>query len=137
VIFHDWCLSAVLEDPNKQGRLSTFLVDPSCGGNTPTVYAQCLNGGHIMLLNESSNESIVCADFTLNGTEGIYCGITCDTSRSMTNTNTTTNTTVTEYCTNVYLAVGGNSIDGPFGSIQYMCEGGYHRTSRSRFLIRL
>ena len=86
------------------------LMDPYCFiGDSPTLIVTCY--GENMTLLGTSHESIKCLKMNLplveNGTS-FECVNTCTSE-------------TTPPCTSVYMA-SDESIDGPFGSINYICE---------------
>lgn len=83
------------------------LRDPVCLSIPPVLFLSC-RGSEIRLLNNSSMFS--CGDSFLDGFQQttLRCVPTCLTD---------------DECQAVYLAIGGNTEDGPFGSLEFSCHG--------------
>ena len=85
------------------------LLDPSCTGDVPVLRISCISAQNMTILGKSS-ESIECSPIDIADIEG-------DTSYECINTCNGT------ACNDVYLSTQVELRDGPFGSIQFMCEG--------------
>jgi hypothetical protein len=87
-----------------------YLRDVNCVGPAAAIQVSCY-GPNIQLLN-TSDPSIVCSTPFLDDFDWttIECNNTCATDAA---------------CQSVYVNVGGNFGDGPFGEIFFLCEGNY------------
>lgn len=84
------------------------LQDDNCLTAKPVIQIACQ--GYIQVVN-TSNPSILCGTFPTideSGWSYLRCNNTCSTDSA---------------CQDVYLAVGGNSLDGPFGGVEFRCAG--------------
>ena len=84
------------------------LLDPSCTGDVPTLVVTCLKGQNMTILRRS-HESIICNPEDLD-----FVGF--EDALSYRCINSCSGTT----CNDVYISTYTN---GPYGSIQFMCEG--------------
>jgi hypothetical protein len=98
------------------------ITDPSCTGDAPVLQISCLSAQNMTILGKSS-ESIKCSPIDLSGIQG-------DTSYQCVNTCNGTS------CNDVYLStLIEQPKDGPYGSIQFMCEGNDYRQVDAAFIF--
>jgi hypothetical protein len=86
-----------------------YLRDTFCFDSNPPVIQVLCHGPKIQLIN-TSDPSIVCSrvDDAIDGWSTIECNNTCVSDTA---------------CKDVYLNIGGNVEDGPFGEIIFQCGG--------------
>lgn len=83
------------------------LIDPECTGPPPVIHVAC--GGTVRVTG-TSNNTISCGSQRTDGSTGfnfVECLNTCQGSA----------------CEDIWLAVDGNSHEGPFGEITFECSG--------------
>ena len=97
------------------------IADPSCTGDAPVLVVSCLKAQNMKMLGKSS-ESIMCNPIEIAELEG-------DTSYVCQNTCNGT------ACNDIYLASGSDMApaNGPYGSIQFMCEGDDYQQVEAAF----
>lgn len=96
------------------------LLDPSCTGDVPELYVICPTAQNMTILG-TSHESINCIQFNLGSTAfpdalTYRCRNTC-------------NSTL---CNSIFIST---YIEGPYGSIQFMCEGNDYQQVEAAYVF--
>jgi hypothetical protein len=103
------------------------LRDPLCVNDDPTVLVSCFGINNNIVLRNVSHPTLIHCGTTAEVDEffrwTIACTTSCSAATAADNATTTTNSTPAT-CEDAFLAIDGNSNQGPFASIDFDCTSG-------------